>query len=845
MNHPIQYDAESIKTHQGLEAIRNRPQFYIDDLEDPGITRTVLEIITNSVDEMLVSQTHAELNIYLFYDENQKRTQFLVEDGGRGIPILTRKDGSNSFYSCMTVPHTSGKFDQSTYSVSGGQFGVGSKVTVATARQFTAISFRPEGIGFIHVKEGIPPEKPTLLLNHPCHKTGVTCFWEPDHTMFFTAGEYGKEGYIGLLSMLRQLVFFNKLNIKFYGCDHLIPECLWSNTDPSVLEKELKVIREQSRIIWDANTENSEEWIKSYWGVHRNFTWSKQISFDESRDRKICNQSDPTISERIVDIVLKFYYLKGDRNGGYFSLVNRVPIVDWKRSEQTKVVLEVLRKCISDRIPNENIKKWFLSQYTLPLFLAASVDYKGFQASGATKNAWICPPFRLVYKELVTFWFEKDEHGKSLVDEYFALIYPDIESRYQDSLGRQITTKDNMSLRALLGDRSKRFFDAEPKDGNRANCEIFLLEGNSTGGGEGYDTEHQGLYFMQGKPRNIIKGTNGNFTEALERMLNNEVLKDIFNVLKFDPRKKDLSQLHFGRVCITPDADAHGGHIAALLLTAFQRLAPELVNIPGFFQIIVPPYYRICFGKNMSHQVYMRQKKDLPLWCAKNIFIDRLTIKARYRSHLNLPDKVLGKEEYITLTDLLFQYGLLMDNVSSRLQIHPGILEALCYCTHYLSPETMDLDVIKHYLRTDKVVYHKETNTLTVTYAEEDIPIPLLFIKEELYGPVLNSLNRMGWRYWSPCITTLKNDSYKDTVVSFYRLYSILKMWRDKLITIKPLKGLGSMDSKDLTKTCMDVRQRKAIIVRGIGDVERIVRLMERDTAERKKIASIYINSDN
>ena len=837
------YDASSIQTHKGLAAIRNTPHLYIDDLEDKGITRTILEIVTNSVDEMLACKRPVSVNIIMFYDEEKKRTQFLVQDNGRGIPILPKKDGESAFYSCVTVPHTSGKFNQVTYAVSGGQFGVGSKVTGATAKQFTAVSFRPEGVGFIHVKEGIPPSAPTIL-KEPEDVTGLVSFWEPDNSILTTAHEYGKEGYFHLLSMLGQLVFFRKKDIKFYLCDKLIPEKLWTTNDPKFLRDQIQNLIKKSKLIWDGSSGNEEEktqWIKAYWNLSRNFTWSKELVFNEERDRSFCEKIDPDISNRIVDIVLKFYYLKGDRNGGYFSLVNMVPLVELKRSDQTKVVIEVLTKCIAQRIPDENVKKFFLTQYTLPLFLAVSVDYKGPRFSGATKTAWVDAAFRNVYRELLTYWFESEEIGKPIVDEYYELIAQDIETRYQDSLGVKTSVKNTSNLRTLLGKDSWKFCDAQPKDGNRMNCELFLLEGNSTGGGEGYDTEHQATWFMQGKPRNILKGTNGNMSEALKRMLENKELKNVFLLLNFDPRKKDISNLYFGRVCITPDADAHGGHIASLLLTAFQTLAPELVNIPGFFQIVIPPYYQVCFGKNASHTIYMRNKDDLPIWCAENIFMNRLKIKARYSEDLKLKDKEFEKEEYITLTDILFEYGLTMDNISSRLQIHPEILEAFCHCTYYLSPSTMDTEVLRKYLRADKVVYHPDTNTLTLTYAEEDIPIPLLSIKEELYGGVLCLLNKLGWKNWHPCITTLRSKHYHDTVVGFYQLYSLMKFWRDKLITITPLKGLGSMNSRDLTRTCMDVRNRKSLVVEGIGDVNRIIRLMERDTAERKKIASLYM----
>lgn len=272
-------------------------------------------------------------------------------------------------------------------------------------------------------------------------------------------------------------------------------------------------------------------------------------------------------------------------------------------------------------------------------------------------------------------------------------------------------------------------------------------------------------------------------------------------------------------------------------------MAPDLVNIPGFFNIIVPPYYQITVGKNQDNKVYLREKADLPQWCARKIYGPRLTIKAHYDDKYGLPDHVMSEDELVIFTDTLFDYGMLIDNISSRLQILPEILEALCRCTFYLSPETMDTDIVRTCLQADKVVYDQPTNTITVSYLDEDIPIPLLFVREELYGDIMRMLNRLGWHRWIPLVTTLRTDKMKDTPVGFYRLYSLFKKWRDELISIKPLKGLGSMDSADLTKTCMDPRNRKSLTVNGVGDVKRIIRLMERDTTERRKMAGNLIGA--
>jgi DNA gyrase/topoisomerase IV subunit B len=152
----------------------------------------------------------------------------------------------------------------------------------------------------------------------------------------------------------------------------------------------------------------------------------------------------------------------------------------------------------------------------------------------------------------------------------------------------------------------------------------------------------------------------------------------------------------------------------------------------------------------------------------------------------------------------------------------------------------MDTEKIRECIMANKVSYEKETNTITVSFGEVDIPIPLMFVREELYENVLKILSRLKWKDWYPVISTEFVNNSQETPISFYNLYKLMKKWRDNLISIKPLKGLGSMDSKDLTYTCMDPRNRKSLIIKGVGDVKRIIRLMEKDTAERKKIVSEY-----
>lgn len=263
----------------------------------------------------------------------------------------------------------------------------------------------------------------------------------------------------------------------------------------------------------------------------------------------------------------------------------------------------------------------------------------------------------------------------------------------------------------------------------------------------------------------------------------------------------------------------------------------------GFFNVVVPPYYKITIGKNDDNRMYMREKRDLPQWCSQKLFYPRFEIKVKYLPSTQLPDKVLNHEEFDILTEILFDYGLLLDNLSAELSIEPELLEALCRCTHYLSPETMDTTVIKEYTNADSVTYDPATNTLTLTILDEDMIIPLIHVRERIYGKILRLLQRLNWTLWQIYITTKKTPNCVEQPVSLYTLYSIFKMCRDSLIKIEPLKGLGSMLPEDLTKTCLDPRNRKVINVKSSGDVDLIINLMEKDSAARKQLSSAPIGS--
>jgi DNA gyrase subunit B len=553
------YTADSIKVLGGMEAVRKRPAMYIGSTGELGLHHLVYEVVDNSVDEALAGFAN-KIEVTIHIDNS-----ITVVDNGRGIPVDQMEvDGEKlpAAEVVMTRLHAGGKFDTSSYKVSGGLHGVGVSCVNALSHELELEIWRDGFTWEQTYSKGEPTSK--LKKAGATKKRGTKVHFVPDKEIF-TATEYN---FDTLAQRLRELAFLNKgLSIT------LTDE---RTTDPKTGEAKTAEFKYNGGIA---------EFIK-HLNRGKQVLHDKPIYMEAERDGVV------------MEIGLQY-------NDGYaetlFSFANNINTVDGGshltgfRTALTRTINWAgqqmgLFKDVKENLTGDDVREGLVAVISVKL---PQPQFEG-QTKGKLNSDIAGTVAAFINERLGSFLEQNPTVGRKIINKAIEAARAREAARKARDLTRRKGALDGGGLPGKLADCSEK----QPE-----RCELFLVEGESAGGTakQGRDRRFQAILPLKGKILNVEKA-------RYDKMLAHEEIRAMITALGTGIAKEDFDagKLRYGKVILMTDADVDGSHIRTLLLTFFFRHMQELIKRGNVF-IAQPPLYSIKKGKA---QQYIKDDRD-------------------------------------------------------------------------------------------------------------------------------------------------------------------------------------------------------------------------------------------
>jgi len=554
----VEYTTDSIKVLEGLEAVRKRPGMYIGSTGEKGLHHMIWEIVDNCIDEAMADfATFVDLKIC-------QDGSIRVEDDGRGIPVgIHEKTGKSGVETVLTILHAGGKFDNSSYKVSGGLHGVGASVVNALSEWFRVWVQKNNEEYYIEFTNGGVPTEDLKKIGKTDKKHGTIIQFYPDFTIMEKADWDEKR----IIEKLKELAYLNKgIIIRF-------------SSEQTGLTEEWKFDGGLEEYVKDLNSEKDPLIPMIIYGE-----LSGLAKIPSSLNNEAYN----------IKCEVAFQYNK-TYNNSLHSFCNNINTVEGGTHEEgfrLAMVKVINRFALEYKYLKDGDDKITRDDVVEGLTAILSVKHPNPQYEGQTKGKLGNTEVRKFVNDIVTQIFEK-----------FMLENP-VEAKIilQKSLLARDARKKSSEAREAT--RRKSPFGSNSLPGKLADCstrnpeisELYIVEGDSAGGSAkiGREREFQAILPLKGKIINIEKAKSDKIFQ------NDEILYMITAIGAGVGPEFDIEKLRYNKIIIMTDADVDGSHIRILMLTFFFRYMLPLIQNGNVF-IAQPPLYKVSSGKTSKY----------------------------------------------------------------------------------------------------------------------------------------------------------------------------------------------------------------------------------------------------
>jgi len=571
------YDADDIQVLEGLEAVRKHPGMYLGDPHDgSALHHCVTEVVDNSVDEHLAGYTDS-VEVVIHDDGS-----ITITDHGRGIPVGNHSDYDISAAEViMTKLHAGGKFDDSSYKVSGGLHGVGVSAVNAVSEWLKMRIWREGHVWEQTYALGEPQGR--LEATGKSDKTGTSITFKPDLTIFSTVTDFD---YDTLNTVLQHRAF---LNAGFLIT--LVDERDGGRSDEHCYEggilEFVKQLNERRNPIHDEPI-----FIKG--------------SVEVEDVGEILVEVSIQWSDAYNESILCFTNIIRNRDGGaHLSGLRSALTGTMNRYAKSRNLLKNVDKLSGEDV-REGIATVISIKHPNPMFSSQTKDrLVSSEVQGVVE--------KVINEKLGEFLEENPQIAKLIIDKGALASKARAAARKARELTRRKGVLEGGGLPGKLADCQSR---------DPAECEIYIVEGDSAGGSAktGRDRRTQAILPLRGKILNVERELKNQ-----ARIYQNQEIQTMIKAFgagvgnppaDFDPEAKgdldevffNVEKLRYGKIIIMTDADVDGAHIRTLILTFLWRfMRPAMEN--GNVFIAQPPLFQLSRGRK-SRYAFSDEERD-------------------------------------------------------------------------------------------------------------------------------------------------------------------------------------------------------------------------------------------